>query len=541
MNRMKLAADGAPWWYPLYWWSDSGGRWYRSQFGLQGVVSGAAFRVCGGSVQDFAPWVASAVAALTAIVLALFFADVTRRITPVAGHVGVLLAACSPILLPFATSPYWVPFLLFAPFVAAWLLLPWGFGSAGRFAVVGLTVAGLTGLKALCGYEYLSVVVLAPAAAVVYHSAAVGAGWRGRLVPAAVLVAAGVTGSGAAMALHAIQLGTLDGTDGLAVIRERAATMTGTGMIDPRHFTVCLAPDPSFLPDPLRVPARHVLNYLWLPACATPTTWGPVRFAVPFGVVVGAVVVVGGWARRSAPPAVRALVPAAAVGFVASVSWHVLAQTHTCIHGQLNLITYYVPFLLLAYPLVGWAVGKAVARLTHGRIRLSAITVLVGAALVVGGNAAVMVPRQDRESEATDRVTQILHANTPVPSQNAHLSEYRLEFHPTDLGAGTWENCLVLRNLDGTGRPTRVVRGWLIRPPTTGAGPVGRVVVTRGGRIVLAEVVYERVTVVERAVDRRVTCTGFRVAIPDDDPAPPTRLFGVFPDGTVTELIESAN
>lgn len=542
LNRMKFAADGAPWWYPLYWWAEPGGTWYRSQFGLQGVMCGAAFRACGGNVQDFVPWVAAGVAALTAAVLGLFFADVARRITPAAGHLGVLLAAGSPILLPFATSPYWVPFLLFAPFVAAWLLLPWGFGSAGRFGVVALAVAGLTGLKALCGYEYLSAVVLAPAAAVVYHRAASGLGWRKRFLPAVVLVVADVGGAVGAMGLHVVQLGALDGSNGLAVIRERAATMTGTGTTDPKHFTVCLAPDPGFLPDSVRVPARHVLNYLWLPAVASPTSWGPLRFAVPFGVVVVAVGIAGGFARRVAPPAVRALVPAAAVGSVASASWHVLAPTHTCIHGQLNLVTYYVPFLLLAYPLVGWAVGEAVNRLTRGWVRLTGVALLACAAVVIGGNAAVVAVRQSRglgPDAAADRVEATLRDQAAVPTQVAHLSEYRLGFHPVGLGAGTWENCRVLRDLDGNGTPTRVISGWLIGPPTAGGGPVGRVVMTRGGRVVPTEVVYERVTVVERAVGRRITCTGFRVAIPDDGPTTPTRLFVVSPDGSVRELTDS--
>jgi hypothetical protein len=534
LNRLKAAADGTAWWHPLVIAPDGRPAWYQSQFGLQGVVLGGVFRACGGSVSAFGAVAAGGTALATAALLGLFFADLARRVSPAAGDAGAGLTACTPVLLPFATSLYWVPPLLFGPFVAAWLLLPWSFGSGRRFALVAAAVGGLALLKGLCGYEYLSTVVLAPAAAVVYHRRAAGLSWRSVVAPAAGLVAAGVIGAAVAMGLHAVQLGALDGGGGFDRIRERAATMTGAGAIDPARFSLCVAPDPTSLPAPVRVHARHVLNAFWLPAAGTPTTWGPARAAAPLGVVVLAALAAGVWAWRRAPREVAALAPAAVVGLAGGLSWHVLAPTHTCLHAQFNLITYCVPFLPLAYALVGTAVAARFRRVG----REWAYRVLaVGVVAVVAGNVMATANRADGAgaARAADRVAAVLREGRPVPIVRTNLSEYRLGFRPADLASAPWGNCRAVFDLEDRDGPTRVVTGWLVRPAAKAGGPVGRVVAVQGGRVIPAAVAYERVTVVEHQLGGAMTCTLFRVALPDD-PADPAQLFSADPDGTVARL-----
>src|SRR5581483_619985 len=95
VNRLRHPGAGA--WAPLvYWeWTTESRRWYPSQFGLTGVVLGAAARATGASPERVVGTANLAFGLATALVLAAFFASVARRVGPLAGHVGVVLAACS--------------------------------------------------------------------------------------------------------------------------------------------------------------------------------------------------------------------------------------------------------------------------------------------------------------------------------------------------------------------------------------------------------------------------------------------------------------
>src|SRR5205823_11547437 len=105
----------------------------------------------------------------------VFFTSVSRSYGMVCGGCGVLLTALSPILLRFAPSLYWASFLAFAPFVAAWVAEPYivrrRWGAAARLAMI----FGLVLVKALCGYEYITAVILSPLAAIACQRVRAGA------------------------------------------------------------------------------------------------------------------------------------------------------------------------------------------------------------------------------------------------------------------------------------------------------------------------------------------------------------------------------
>lgn len=544
VNRLAAARDGCHPLHPLYWHdhhAGTGGRAYTSQFGLQGVALGAIYARSGGDAEAFAGAAGAALAGATAALLAAFFASAARRVGPTAADGAVLLTSCSPILLPFAPSLYWVPALMLAPFVAVWLLYPRCGGSRPRLAGLFGLVAALTCAKCLCGYEYVSTVVLAPVAAVVYHRAAAGGGVRTWVGPAAAVVAAGAVGFAAALVLHVWQIDHVVGGDGWAIIGGRAAGVSVRGGADPALGYACLAPDPAFLPEPARLRVRSVANYFWLPAVGTPTTWGPLRAVAPLGVVVLAAGVLAlARRRRPAPPAVAALTPAAGVALLGGLSWHVLALNHTCNHPHLNLVCYAVPFLPLAYLSLGWEAERLAGRLSWVRF-----VPWVLAVATVCGNLAAEARREPDEvthRRAAEAVAAVLRGERTADAApaSAYNPTVRLDAAPRTLRSELWFHCRVRPDFNGRGGPCRLVSGWAVGPPAGESGPTVRVVAVAGGRVLPAAAGYTRIMLLERILRGKATSTFFALAVPDDEvpPGERVRVFAVSGPGgaTVAEL-----
>jgi hypothetical protein len=540
LNRLAMARNGAGVIDPLYgsapWPGSDGRHLYRSQFGLQGVGLSLVFRETGGSVEGFAGWAACGFALLTAAVFAVFFAAVVRWVGPTAAIAGVVLTAFTPAFLPFASSLYWTCFLLLAPSVAVWVLYPRCAGSRSRYAGLLLLTAGLVGLKCLCGYEYITTVLLAPAAGVVYHTVSAGGRVRGAVRPAVALVLAGLLGFGAALTIHAAQLTEVTGRNGWDVIADRANANT-VGQVVGRINDVtmaCLAPDLPFLPERVRLPVRCVLSYFWQPAVATPATWGVASGFLPFGVVVVAVLAAGRavWQRRGRlPTAVAALVPACGVGFLAGASWHLLAPTHTCVHQQFNLVTYAVAFLPPAYALLGWVFERATARRPWVRLGLG-----VGLVAVVSVNVWVAGARRDAERAADGRAAAPVvarMAGADVPGfATSHFIYTPLAFGspPEYLDSEVWApGGRLIRCIGGTGTPTWVHKGAVAFRPDGVSHPAVRVVAAAGGRVLPARVGYSRGALVERKLGDGMACVVFVVAVAEAEipPGEPVRLFAV--------------
>src|SRR5438874_855580 len=82
-----------------------------------------------------------------------------------------------PVLLPFAPSLYLGTVLHLAPFALAWCLYPRAATPRQQTRLV-LGVGVLVGVKALCGYEYVTTVALAPLAAAWFHQHRAAAPWK---------------------------------------------------------------------------------------------------------------------------------------------------------------------------------------------------------------------------------------------------------------------------------------------------------------------------------------------------------------------------
>ena len=531
VNRLRL--DGAGPWDPLSWW-DWGAKPvpYRSQFGFQGVVLAGLCRATDSDPERFAAAAGRAFGLATAAVLAAFFAAVAVRVGPLAGHVGVLLTACCPPLLYFAPSVYWSLPLVLGPFVFAWLAYPWAIRSTGRFIAFLTGLVALVCLKGLCGYEYITTVILAPAAAAVYHRAAVGDGLRRWLRPAAVAVAAGLVGFAAAVALHAAQLTALTGENGFAVIRDRAALRTGVPGDGERAALgyPLYVPELAFLPERVRLPVRCFVNYFYLPAVGSPQTWGSARFTLSLAAVLaaGALALAGLWRLRARVLHAAALAPAAVAGLVAALSWQVLAVNHMCYHGHMNSVVFCVPLLPLVFAGLG-AVAQLAADRT-GRGRLVSAAVVLAAVTAVSANAAVVSVRSAaREADrvrAVERVRAVLRGEeaavglagygpaplvTPLPADPPYLPHgamFMACYRPTVPADRT---------------PVGAT-GWVLLPrESSGVAPLV-VVAVRRGEVVESAAGYFRCSGTERVFGHQAAVVGYQVAIP---PGESPRLFAV--------------
>lgn len=497
---------------------------YYSQFGLQGVVLGLVLKATSCAAVPLAYAAANVGALLTALLLAAFFADIQRRFGPWAGGTGVLLTACSPILALMVPSLYWCTYLLFAPFVCTWLLHDWlQARRAGPWLRAAL-VFGFVFLKCLCGYEYVTTVILSPLPALWYFRGACQQTMRSFLLQSAGVVVAGVAAFALALAVHAGQLTYVVGVNGIEVIRERAVSRTvrergGEGPTLPIRKSL------RRLPERVAYPVSCFLEYFQLSAVATPGYLQqyrrpvPIRHFLTFTLLAGLIAVVG---RRRIPDPVRWLAGAVLLAFLTAVSWNALAINHMSIHFHLNRIIFFVPFLPLCYALLGHTLDLTLERLRllqwTARWQLPTVIgiILIGAVCEVNYRA-VEYARRSEARQLVERHHRM--PNTVLPPLVCHVDGVQ-EVHgfpapEHDFGSEMNRSRLVQER--GERGKLVVVSGWIAAGPT--AGPP-QVLACRGTQFLPAELRYAPRPDAVKAVGPHQGATGFVLVIrclePDD-------------------------
>ena len=487
---------------------------YPSQVGLTGIGLAAVGHLLGVPGSTVAGAAGAGFALLTALVVSAVFAAGHRWLGPPAGDVACVLAAASPVFLPFAPSLYWVPWLLLAPFALAWCFYP-AASTPGRRAAL-LAAVGLAVLaKCLCGYEYVTAVVLAPVAATWFHQHRAGDPPARRARAALALVGVGLLGFAAAMGLHVAQQGVVFGADGFAVIRDRAVARTAS---DP-GAEAARAGAAEGEPSRLGFAVRCFLGYFDQRAVAVAGGFGRVRRDVPLKAVVGAVValaVAAGVGRKRLPREAAALAGASLLGLAAGVSWQVLAVNHMCVHRHLNLIVFAVPFLPLAYLGLGYAVrlavGDAVGRWVGPSLLVAAGGVMGVNAVADGWRAAAENAEQvAAEAEVAARL------GGPLPGPGAGLGGGVDVIRPMADVPATLLLEYGLLDL-ATARPpdpgALVLDGWALGDCKTAARPTTRVVVATGGVVVPGAARRFRRPDIERPVGKALPGSGFVAVVP---------------------------
>ncbi|QDU19136.1 hypothetical protein [Urbifossiella limnaea] len=499
---------------------------YTSQVGLTGIVVAA--------VPLPPEWVVPAAAAAMALAAAAVVAAVLvggqRWLGPPAGDIGCALAAASPAFLPVAPSLYWALGLMLLPFALVWCLAPRAAGR-GRCALLAAAVALAVLAKCLCGYEYVTTVVLAPVAAAWFHLHRAAAPLGRRVATAVVVTVAGLAGFAGALGLHVAQHQFVMGTDGVAAIRDRATART---VADPTA-------EAGASGSRVRVAARCFWGFFEQPAVSVAGGFGRVRADVPLKWVAGAALALAaaaGLARARLPRAAVGLAGAVVLGLAAGVSWQVLAVNHMCVHDHLNRVVFVVPFLPLAFLAVGTAVGLLARWAGPAALVLVGVTMAVNLATAPGRAADDDADQRAAEAAVAD----VLKAPRPADARVSGVVDSALPAGavPTsNLADFGW---LDLRTGAAADPGALVVQGWVAGGPLRATRPATRVVAVVGDRVVPCDQLRFRRRDVEAALGRPVPGAGYVVRVPAAALATggALRLFGVGPDGAVTELTAAA-
>lgn len=200
---------------------------YISQFGLQGIVLSAVYKLFGHmTVAHFSMLMAQVFSALSAISYSIIVPLVFRRL----GFVGVftifLILAFSPWMISFSHSLYWALFTLILPFTSAVV-----FGhmlGGGRFQnfLCLFVVAIIIFIKSLCGYEYITTVTILVCAG--YLISKLDAGKEIRLLDLIYIFVACISGFFLAFSVHVMQMLIQTGFGGVEYVFKRILLHSGT-------------------------------------------------------------------------------------------------------------------------------------------------------------------------------------------------------------------------------------------------------------------------------------------------------------------------
>lgn len=328
---------------------------YRSQYGLQGIVFRHLARLL-----DYEESVEGLQLLCSVLASAVFMAIVVL----ISRRYGFLLAGCfygtfllSPWIVNFARNLYWVEFLWFLPMLAGLLGLQF-LDRRGSGIISGITAFLLILAKSLCGYEYLSTImvgmVLFPCAELVSAFVQKDRERSRRLLGLAALLGAGaLAGFAVAVSLHAMLRGEGDLAAGFSSIwREDVLHRTIGGRLS------------EFGPEEWESLQASVWQvFVTYFHFDTQILTGVDGYLFPVLAFLPGVLLLrrskAGQEGISRPELIRDWA-FYGLSFAASVSWFVLAKSHSHMHTHMNYVLWYFGFvqicLYLAIRELMWAI-----------------------------------------------------------------------------------------------------------------------------------------------------------------------------------------
>ena len=311
---------------------------YNAQFGLQGIV----FLKSAPSNLSFEKYVSKSHKVCMAI-LAVILAMICYLLY---AKYNLLLAACfyvtfltSPWIINFSPNLYWVEFTWFIPMlIGLWATttdISWKY----RFAVYATGLLAIT-IKCLCGYEYISTIILGM---VLFPLIEAYALWKKQEKETSYkfirltigLCFIGVVGFAIAMAMHGYVRGDGDIAAGIQSIYQHDV-LRRTWNTDINSFGDKFAPSLSAslftvlgkyltfrTTVVLGIPGKLFLCFALSPIVLKIYYWN-IHKSVPYGAEVWALYV---------------------FSFLATVSWLVLAKSHSFVHTHMNYVLWYFGFV----------------------------------------------------------------------------------------------------------------------------------------------------------------------------------------------------
>jgi hypothetical protein len=316
---------------------------YGSQIGVPGFLFSSLYKVF--RVDDlnfYRGFNTTMLAAVLAIIIGFAFSEFGMFPAGVL-TVGTMV---SPWLLGFAGNMYWMPWTWYAPLALVCLLIGVRRGAlSSRISVLGCALYAIAiAIKASCGYEYMSTVMIASVVPVVYAATKNKAPMKETLLTFLKLGISGIAGFIAILLVHAKLLG---GTiaNGMVGIHEDMARRTyASGSADAALGNGA----------PIIQVLEKYFGDLLQPMI--------VGFDVPFYkillffCVVAAVLFVSKNSRN------RALAVSFYFSILAPLSWFVLAKGHSFVHYFLNPVLWDLPTVLIGFLCVGTVLSAGIRR-----------------------------------------------------------------------------------------------------------------------------------------------------------------------------------
>lgn len=343
---------------------------YASQYGLQARAVAFFAPNNDAELPLYFKKVEIILAALTALLLAVFIVKIYRLYGTVAAAVLIALLALSPWVAGYARNMYWVTFLMFLPFIASFIVYP--LLSTSRKKVLFYVAIGLLiFLKLLDGYEHITTIGISVFAAIVYWEIVKNQKKLRELLPQLLTVGV-VTATALALAIsvNVIDLHSYYGSwdkARQAVLSRAGDRATGIKAVQPNvigGFEATSQEVYKFVgkfynldqlksgdANPIKYAAVSALNYATLPAVSL-----PVNLVQPLQAILQSILAVGlmGYVCiRKIGKAAKGLKEMYWIGLVGAISWLVLMPAHAYPHTHLNGIVFYIPFLLVCYVAIG--------------------------------------------------------------------------------------------------------------------------------------------------------------------------------------------
>lgn len=345
---------------------------YNSQFGIQGILFSGIDAMLSDVVVS-AELRLSLYHKLVALVFALVLTGLLVMMYDDIGLTAVSLILVSILFsrwqVYYSKSMYWSLPTMFLPMFTVFLAC--SIEAAGRkvsMLLVSACVLLLVLLDALMGYEYITTVMLAAIVPLVYFMMRDHWSYE-RLVKRTMMIGSfALAGFVIALLLHLYQLKLATGNfpDAFDIIKERLLARTYTNPEDYLGTAYYESQQTSVF---------YVL-YVYL------IKGGTFRLKVPFILWVLMLITITIRYIRSNSEfdskktnIIKALIVTSWISLAASLSWIVLAKSHSEIHTQVNYIVWHLPFMFFAFALFGlyWEdrINSVVKSVRH---RLSVMT-----------------------------------------------------------------------------------------------------------------------------------------------------------------------
>ncbi|MCK3658817.1 hypothetical protein A4G18_08860 [Pasteurellaceae bacterium Pebbles2] len=340
--------------YPYMINTEKSGGGYIQSFGFQGYFYGVIDKflvsneITSLSTRIFVlKFITSVLVASSLLILLNFFIAYYGY---VAASAAVLLTLFSPWWIVFSNNLYWMLFLIVLPFLLNLYFLQkyeskQEKDKAYKYIYISSFITIL--LKSLAGYEYISTILISMVIPLVFF--AIKNSWEYKLFFKRFIFTsvAGLLGFVSAIVIHLQQLKSFLGSYDKAV--------------DLLLFTILKRThgNPETMKDPLMIASLKANVFDVLAKYFNGDMFGGVKFWYVIVLLVLLSILVGTIIKKRQLIAYQSIHKAIQVSLwlsiFAPISWHILAKGHSYVHGHMNHLLWYVPFLLLGFGYIGFA------------------------------------------------------------------------------------------------------------------------------------------------------------------------------------------